>query len=151
MNGQKTARWDVLLVVTRDRYGQEQFDLVYRLIDAALKANRSIQVWACGYVNMLTERAGSATCSAGCCGPSGESDASACCADGGSTHGTTATQMIAQLVSEHPQRFSWVACRTCSDGRGAVQHIPGVLTEPSFATFRTYVDDAAKTIYIGGV
>lgn len=147
MAGDAAYRWDVLLVVTSDRYGSELFGTVRRLIDAALGSGHSIQVWACGYSNMLTERSsgpgdpgnGAATCG------TGEPSAGSCAVDQPST-----AELIGSLVTEYPDRFSWVACRTCSEDQGAGEHIPGVLAEPSFANFREFVDGAAKTIYIGG-
>lgn len=134
MAGRVGYQWDLLLVVTNDRYGSELFGTVRRLIDAALDGGHSIQVWACGCSNTLTE-----------CPPGRPGDASC----GESSEPSTAG-LIGSLVQRYPDRFSWVACRTCSDGRGGADHIPGVLTEPSFANFHHYVGNAAKTIYVGG-
>lgn len=125
MAGERSDRPDVLLVVTSDRYGRDQFGTIRRLIDTALRSGHSLRVWACGYANMLTER-----------GEPGEALPEA--------------DIIGNLVASHADEFSWVACRTCSDARGAEAHIDGVLTEPSFANFRDYVESATKVVYIGG-
>lgn len=142
-------RWDLLLVVTSDRYGSVQFGTVRRIIDSALRDGRSIQVWACGYANMLTEVSADECCSTGesaCCSPAEPGGAEAA-----PVAGTPSTaELIADLATEHPDQFSWVACRTCSDDRGAAEHVSAVLTDPSFANFREFVDGAAKTVYIGG-
>jgi hypothetical protein len=134
MTGQNGHKWDVLLVVTNDRYGSTQFDTVRRIIDATLRAGHSIQVWACGYANMLTEI------------PPDVDGGSACCEG----DRPDAAAEIAELATENPDGFSWVACRSCSDDRGASEHVPAVLTAPGFADFRDYVDNAAKTVFIGG-
>lgn len=131
MTSDTRRMWDLLLVVTNDRYGAEQFGTVRRLIDATLSSGRSIQVWACGTCNTLTESQPSSSC---------------CPADQ-----PARAKLIAELVGEYPDRFSWVACKDCSDDNGGAEHIPGVLTEPGFANFREYVDGAVKTVYIGGV
>jgi hypothetical protein len=123
--------YDLLLVVTNDRYGAERFGTVRRIIEATLRSGHSIQIWACGTCNTLTD----STPDAACC-PAGE---------------TSTADLIANLASQYPSRFSWVACKDCSDDRGGAEHIPGVLTEPGFVNFRDYVDNAAKTVYIGGV
>lgn len=137
-------RWDLLLVVTNDRYGSEQFGTVRRVIDATLRSGHSIQVWACNIANTLTEREAAP-------GEPGD-DAADCCAPQQPTPCCPSTaDLIGDLVSEYPDQFSWVACKSCSDDRGAAGHVPGVLTEVGFANFRDYVDGAAKTVYIGGV
>lgn len=123
-------RWDLLLIVTNDRYGSVRFDTVRRLIDVALRTGRSVQVWACGEVNGLTELA----------------PPESCC----STGEPTTAEQIGGLVAEHDGRFNWLACRTCSEERGAGEHIPGLPT-PSFADLSEYVDRSAKTVFIGGV
>lgn len=124
-----SQRPDVLLVVTSDRYGTDQFGTIKRLVGAALRGGYSLQVWACGYANMLTQRTAAA--------PDGQPAESA-------------AEVIGGLVTEHAESFSWVACRTCSDDRGVGEHIDGVLTEPSFATFHEHVANATKVVYIGG-
>ena len=144
MAGQHGHKWDVLLVVTSDRYGSTQFGTVRRIIDATLRAGHSIQVWACGYANMLTEISTEVDTAAACCA-SGPPAAGAAPAGQGAAAG-----QIAELVTAAPDRFSWVACSSCSDDRAAAEHVPNVLTAPGFANFRDYVDNAAKTVYIGG-
>ncbi|HEY1575353.1 MAG TPA: hypothetical protein VGG05_28775 [Pseudonocardiaceae bacterium] len=130
MTDQTPHQWDLLLIVTNDRYGSDRFDTVRRLIDTALRNGRSVQVWACGEVNGLTEVA----------------PVESCCANG---EPSTAEQ-ISGLVAEHDGRFNWLACRTCSEERGAGEHIPGLPT-PSFANLGEYVNRSAKTVFIGGV
>ncbi|HEX5116358.1 MAG TPA: hypothetical protein VFW65_14280 [Pseudonocardiaceae bacterium] len=128
--------------MTNDRYGSVRFGTVRRLIDAALRNGRSVQVWACGEVNRLTELAPQQSdTAADCC-----SAAEPCCSGG---EPTTAEE-IGDLVAANEGRFTWLACQTCSDGRGAGEHIPGLPT-PSFSDLRDYVDKAAKTVFIGGV
>lgn len=144
MGGQGTPQWDVLLVVTSDRYGLELFGSVRRLIGAALRNGRSVQVWACGYSAMLTQRGNAVSPAAD--QESRETGAPA--ADQGCCAGSAAAQ-IGQLITEQGGRFSWLACQTCSDDRGAGEHIAGV-PSPSLTQFSDYVDAAAKTIYIGG-
>jgi hypothetical protein len=137
-----TARqWDVLLVVTSDRYASDYFGTVRRLIDAALEHGYSIQVWACGYATMLTQRSPAASA------PQPVTS----CATMPAVAATSArtADMIGGLVTEHADRFSWLACRTCSDDRGAGEHIAEV-PSPSLSEFRKYVDRAEKIIYIGG-
>lgn len=126
MKSDTARRYDLLLVVTNDRYGSERFGTVLRIIEATLDSGHSVQVWACGSCNTLTDS---------CC-PSGE---------------RVTAELIGRLVRDYPDQFSWVACKDCSEDRGGIDHIPGVLTEPGFANFRHYVEGAAKTIYIGGV
>jgi hypothetical protein len=138
MPGHGDPRWDVLLVVTSDRYGTELFGTVLRLIGAALRDGRSVQVWACGYSTMLTQRGDAAN---QCGSAAGEERCTA------GDH--PAADQIARLITEQAGRFSWLACQTCSDDRGAGEHIAGV-PSPSLTQFHDYVDTAAKTIYIGG-
>jgi hypothetical protein len=138
MGGRGDPRWDVLLVVTSDRYGSELFGSIRRLIDAALRDGRSVQVWACGYSTMLTQRGVAAD---RCGSTTGE----ACCA----ASDCSAADQIGRLITEQAGRFSWLACQTCSDDRGAGEHIAGV-PSPPLTQFHDYVDAAAKTIYIGG-
>ena len=138
--GEATHRPDVLLVVTGDRYGTGQFGTVRRLVDAALRSGYSLQIWACGYANMLTQRRPPA---AGCA-PAGAAGGP----DG--TEAGSAAEFIRGMVTEHTDSFSWVACRTCSEDHGGGEHIDGVLTEPSFADFHAHVQRATKVIYIGG-
>lgn len=133
-------KWDLLLVVTSGRYGSERFGTVQRLIDAALSHGCSIQVWACGYATMLTQRAADAPAA-------DERHADAACASAGAPAGHAG--LIGGLVSDNPERFSWLACRTCSDDLGTGEHIPEV-PSPSLSEFRQYADQAAKVIYIGG-
>lgn len=130
MTREPKPKWDLLLVVTNDRYGSERFGTVRRLIDATLNSGRSVQVWACNSCNTLTEN----KTDDDCC-PTGQPDTA---------------KLIAELLEEHPDRFSWVACKDCVEDLGGADHIPGVLTEPGFVNFRDYVDAAAKTVYIGG-
>lgn len=146
MGGRGDPRWDVLLVVTSDRYGSELFSSVRRLIDAALRDGRLVQVWACGYATMLTQGGDSAADQGGGATDQGGAAAGeACCP----ASGRPAADQIARLVTEQAGRFSWLACQTCSDDRGAGEHIAGV-PSPPLTQFHDYVDAAAKTIYIGG-
>lgn len=145
--------WDLLLVVTSDRYGAERFPTVRRLVDLALDSGRSVQVWACNYANMLTECSTKTAPAADvCCA----GDGAACCGVNPPVTTTAAgdhpaaARFIEDRLATHPERFSWVACSTCSADREPVEHLPGVLTEPSFANFRSYVDAAKKTVYVGG-
>jgi hypothetical protein len=131
MTNDPKPTWDLLLVVTNDHYGAERFGTVRRIIDATLGSGRSIQIWACGTSNTLTDRPASSDC---------------CPSDEPST-----ADVIANLVDEYPDRFSWIACKDCCDDRGGADQIAGVLTEPGFVNFHEYVDRAAKTVYIGGV
>lgn len=142
----KTAhQWDLLLVVTNDRYGSVRFDTVRRLIEATLRTGRSVQVWACGDANGLTELAsGRDEAPADCCSGEGSPAAGSCCDE------PSTAEQIGGLVAENDGRFTWLACQTCSDERGAGEHIPGLPT-PSFADLREYVDRSAKTVFIGGV
>lgn len=149
MAAQTAHRWDLLLIVTNDRYGSVRFGTVRRLIDAALRNGRSVQVWACGEANGLTElvpEQGDAPTEADCCSHERQSTADSCCSDDESS----AAEQIGGLVAEHEGRFTWLACQTCSDERGAGEHIPDLPT-PSFADLRDYVGASAKTIFIGGV
>jgi hypothetical protein len=147
MAGKDRPQWDLLLVVTSDRYGSALFGTIRRIVDSALRGGHSVQVWACGYANMLTELPSA---------PDDQPDGPACCsgdqrAGAACAADTPATaELIGALATGQPDRFSWVACRTCSDDRGAGEHVSAVLTAPSFANFREYVDNAAKTVYIGG-
>lgn len=135
MAGENDHHWDLLLVVTSDRYGSALFGTVRRVIDAALRGGHSIQVWACGYSTMLTQRSLAQR----------EPPDEVCCA----ADQPSAAEQIGRLVTEQAGRFSWLACQTCSDDRGAGEHIAGV-PSPSLAQFRDYVDSAAKVVYIGG-
>ncbi len=128
-------KWDLLLVVANDRYGAERFDTVRRLIEATLRSGHSVQVWACGVANTLTATTAAPDESGDDCRQSGQ---------------RPAADLISELVAEYPDRFSWVACQSCSDECGCAEHIPGVLTEPGFANFGEFVDGAVKTVYIGG-
>lgn len=143
MADQAAHRWDLLLVVTNDRYGSVRFGTVQRLIGTALRTGHSIQVWACGEANGLTELA---SAQAGHSSGGGSSTAgSRCSGDEQST-----AEQIGDLIADNAGRFAWLACQTCSDERGAGEHIPGLPT-PSFADLRDYVGQAAKTVFIGGV
>lgn len=149
MTNQTPRHWDLLLIVTNDRYGSIRFGTVRRLIDAALRNGRSVQVWACGDMNGLTElapRQSRAATEADCCSRDGSSTAESCC----SSDDPSTAEQIGGLVAENEGRFTWLACRTCSDERGAGEHIPGLPT-PSFTDLREYVDRSAKTVFIGGV
>lgn len=138
-------RWDLLLVVTNERYGSEQFRTIRRFIDAAIDGGHSLQIWACGACNMLTQwnaDQDALDTTDACCGGN-DSDPS-------QNLGPATAEYLGGLLTSYPQRFSWVACRTCADERGGGRHIAGALTEPGFANFKEYVASAAKTVYIGG-
>lgn len=148
MAGRTTYEWDLLLVVTNDRYGSARFGTVRRLIDVALRTGHTVQVWACGDANGLTELARSGASPAadgGSCGGPAAADSCSSGEDGPST-----AEQIGGLVAENEGRFTWLACSTCSDERGAGEHIPGLPT-PSFADLREHVERSAKTVFIGGV
>ncbi|HLX49656.1 MAG TPA: hypothetical protein VKS82_15110 [Streptosporangiaceae bacterium] len=142
MDGQTGPRWDLLLVVTSDQYGSVRFGTVRRLIDTALRSGHSIQVWACGEANGLTEL-----------GPAGagHSPGEGSPAAGSRSRGgkRPAAEQIGALAAGNVGRFTWLACQTCSGERGAGEHVPGLPT-PSFSDLRDYVAQAAKTVFIGG-
>lgn len=120
-NREAEHTWDLLLVVTSDRYGTAMFGTVRRMIEATLSLGRSVQVWACGYSTLLTQR----------------------------HHAGDAAREIGDLVSESADRFSWLACADCSADRDVGGHIDGV-PSPSLSEFRGYIDAAAKVVFIGG-
>lgn len=139
MAGQIAHQWDLLLVVTNDRYGSVQFGTIRRLIETALRSGHSIQVWACGEANGLTELASAEN------GHEPSAAGSRCSGDE-----PPAAEQIGDLVTDNAGRFTWLACRTCSGQRGAGEHVPGLPT-PSFSDLRDYVAQSAKTVFIGGV
>lgn len=142
MGGQSAPRWDLLLVVTSDQYGSVRFGTVRRLIDTALRSGHSIQVWACGEANGLTELV-----PAGAAHRPGDGTPAA----GSRRHGhqPPAAEQISALAAGNVGRFTWLACQTCSGERGAGEHVPGLPT-PSFSDLRDYVARSAKTVFIGG-
>lgn len=135
-------KWDLLIVVTSERYGSEHFGTIRRLIDAVLAHGLSIQVWACGYATMLTQRSPAVS-------EPHPDDSWTKAPAATAAAAVRSADLIGGLVTEHPDRFSWLACRTCSDDRGAGEHIAEV-PSPSLSEFRRYVDRAGKIIYIGG-
>jgi hypothetical protein len=142
MPGQTAHRWDLLLVVTNDQYGSARFGTVRRLIDAALRTGHSIQVWACGEANGLTELAPAGAAHH----PGGRPPAAGSRGCGGEP---STAQEIGVLAAGNTDRFTWLACQTCSAERGAGEHVPGLPT-PSFSDLGDYVAQSAKTVFIGG-
>lgn len=132
--GRMAPHTDVLLTVMGSPHESDLFTSVLRLTQALLETGASVQVWTCGYANMMTQRG---------LGDSKPRNLAAWSVD----YPSPAT-LVRGLLDRFPQRLFWFGCRFCSDDRGAVDHLPEVaLRAPS--RFADHVGTARKTLFIG--
>ncbi|AQA14523.1 hypothetical protein HUF15_36935 [Streptomyces samsunensis] len=127
-------RSDVLLTVMGAPYENDLLTSVLRLSQAMLEGGATVQIWACGYATMLTQRG---------LGDSKPRNLAAWEVDHPST-----SLLVREMLLAFPDRLRWYACRFCSDDRGAVDHIPEVPVRAP-ARFAEHVAAADKTLYLG--
>ncbi|MGF1662371.1 MAG: hypothetical protein ACFCVG_07845 [Kineosporiaceae bacterium] len=126
--------WDLMLALMGAGYADDGVSTALDWVAAAAAAGGRVQVWACGYATLLTQRALGRT------KPRNAMDWDA-------EHLTTAT-WATDLLARHPGSVRWLACRFCSDERGAVDHVPAVRVRPAMS-FGRHVAESAKTVFVG--
>ncbi len=138
MGGQKPFRGaphtDLLLTVMGAPHESDLFTSVLRLAQSLLEAGATVQVWACGYATMLTQR--------------GLGDTKPRNLAAWSVDYPSAATLVRDLLDRFPNRLYWFGCRFCSDDRGAVDHLPEVGMRPP-SRFADHVGSARKTLFIG--
>jgi hypothetical protein len=130
----KAPRTDLLLTVMGAPHESDLVTSVLRLVQSLLDRGASVQVWACGYATMLTQRT---------LGDSKPRNFAAW-----STEYPTPAALVRSLLTEFPGRLFWYGCRFCSDDRGATGHIAEVTLRPP-GSYPEHVAAAAKTLFIG--
>lgn len=128
-------RPDLMLFLTGAPHASDMVTSALRLLDAVLRRGGSVQVWACGYSTMLTQR------SLGDTKPRNLRD--------WHQHCPTTAALIRQLLVDYEPRLGWSACRFCSEERGATNHLAEVRVV-SPLRLRDVVTAAAKVLYLGG-
>jgi len=127
-------RTDVLITLMGAPHADDLTTTTLRLIEAMLARGGRVQVWACGYATLLTQRA------LGASKPRNPGD--------WATDYPSTAAVVEALLDEYPDRLFWYGCRFCSDDRGAVDHLPRVrLRAP--AGYAANVAAAAKTMLFG--
>lgn len=130
----RVPQTDLLLTVMGAPHESDLFTSVLRLVQATLESGATVQVWTCGYANMMTQRGLGDTKPRNLAAWSVDYPSPAC--------------LVRELLSAFPGRLFWFGCRFCSDDRGAVDHLPEVvLRAPS--RFADHVGAARKTLFIG--
>ncbi|MBC2875737.1 MULTISPECIES: hypothetical protein [Streptomyces] len=129
------ALWDLLLVVTAAPHSNDVVTSALRLAQAVLDEGKSVRVWACGYVNMLTQTTHADTKPVNTRDPDGIYPSS--------------SRIIRDMLAANPRRLSWISCTACSAERGATHHIDEVRFR-SPARFVATIQAAKKTVFIGG-
>lgn len=129
-------RWDLMLAAMGAPHASGQTTSLLRLARAALEGDARVRVWTCGYATMLT------AASLGEAKPRNVLDW-----DG--DYPSTAA-LVRGLLAAHPGRAQWLACRFCSEERGAVPHIPEVTVETPMR-FGRHVAAASKALFLGVV
>lgn len=130
------ARVDLMLAAMGAPHLSSQTTSLLRLAGASLARGAEIRIWTCGYATMLTAE------SLGASKPRNVLDW------GGSYPSTPS--LARELLATYPGSVSWLACRFCSDERGATPQIPEVRLETPMR-FGTHMAAAGKTIFFGVV
>jgi hypothetical protein len=125
---------DVLVTVLGAPHADDSTTSVLRLVQGMLGQGGRVQVWACGYATMLTQR------SLGAFKPR---NVAAWDVDYPST-----AALVDGLLDAYPDRLFWYGCAFCSEERGATDHLPRVVLR-SPAWYGENVAAAAKTLLIG--
>lgn len=126
--------WDLLLALMGAGYTDDSVGTALEWARAAVEAGGRVQIWACGYATLLTQRG---------LGELKPRNA----LDWHSEHPTTAA-WATDLLAAHPDRVRWLACAFCSQERGAVDHVPAVRVRPAMS-FARHVTESAKTVFVG--
>ncbi|WEO94724.1 hypothetical protein A6P39_012300 [Streptomyces sp. FXJ1.172] len=127
-------RTDVLITLMGAPHESDLLTSTLRLTQAVLDRGASVQIWACGYATLLTQRA---------LGDSKPRNLAAW-----STDYPSAGRVVRRMLAAHPGALYWYACRFCSDDRGAFAHIPEVPVRAP-ARYAEHVAAAAKTLHAG--
>ncbi|HZN18973.1 MAG TPA: hypothetical protein VFB84_12490 [Micromonosporaceae bacterium] len=127
-------RTDVLLKVLGGPYRSELVGTAFRLTQALLDCGATVQVWACGDATGLTSTALGDTLPVNLL-------------DRDRSYPSTAA-LVRALVTGHPGRLSWYACRFCCQERGRSAQIAQVRMRPP-ARFWEHVDAAGKVLVLG--
>ncbi|MGW1282179.1 hypothetical protein ACWD4N_00255 [Streptomyces sp. NPDC002586] len=128
-------RWDLLLVVTAAPHSNDVVTSALRMAQTVLDEGKSVRMWACGYVNMLTQTTHGDTKPVNTRDPAGIYPSS--------------SRIIRDMLAANPGKFSWISCTACSAERGATQHIAEVRFR-SPARFVATIQAADNTVFIGG-
>lgn len=127
-------RTDVLITLMGSPHGSDLITSVLRLVQAVLDRGGTVQVWACGYATLLTQRS---------LGDSKPRNLAAW-----STGYPSTVALVEEMLRASRGRLHWYGCRFCSDDRGARDHIDGVgLRAP--AQFADNIKAAGKTVFVG--
>lgn len=130
----RTPRTDLLLVAMGAPHQGELVTSLLRVVRATLRKERTVQVWTCGYATQLTQR------SLTDYKPTDLLDRH--------RRDPSTAALIGGLIAEHPERLYWFGCRTCSEQRGATDHIDAVSPRAPHR-FAEHVAAARATVYLG--
>lgn len=130
----RVASCDVLITLMGAPHDSDQLTSVLRLTQALLDEGAHVQVWACGYATMLTQRS--------------LSDRKPRNVAEWSTAYPSTAALVRGLMTTHPDRMRWYGCKACSEHRGATDHIEEVRMRPPYA-FAAHVAAATTTVFIG--
>ena len=125
---------DVLVTVLGAPHADDSVTSVLRLVQGMLGRGGRVQVWACGYATMLTQRS---------LGDWKPRNVAAWSVDYPST-----AALVDGLLDAYPDRLFWYGCAFCSEERGATDHLSRVVLR-SPAWYGENVAAAAKTLLIG--
>ena len=109
---------------------------VFRLIEATLKANKTVAVWTCGYSTQITQKGYVRPAD-----PIHPDSPSKECA-------YTLTELVESLLQKYPDLLRWYVCRYCMEERGASAQIAGVDILLPFS-FNSYLNQADKSLVLG--
>jgi len=125
---------DMLLKVLGGPHHTELVTSLFRLAQALLDADASVQVWACGAATGLT------SASLGDLKPRDVTDRA--------TDYPSIAALAGRLVRAYPERLNWYVCRFCSEDRGNTAQIAEVRTRPA-ARFWEHVQAADQMLVLG--
>jgi sulfur relay (sulfurtransferase) complex TusBCD TusD component (DsrE family) len=131
---QAVPRSDVLLKVLGAPHRTELVTSLFRLTEALLERDATVQIWACGDATGLTRA------SLGMAKPADVTDRAR-------TFPSTAA-LARDLITANDGRLRWYVCRFCARDRGHAQQIDEVKTRPA-ARFWEHVTAADQMIVMG--
>ncbi len=109
---------------------------VFRLAHEALKQEKDVTIWTCGYSTTMTQTTAIR--------PDNP------IAAGGTEQESTYTlsELAQSLLHKYPGQLRWYVCRYCMEERGATAQIPEVEIQLPFS-FNTYLSQADQSLVFG--
>lgn len=114
-------------------FQSETVTSLFRMVEAALRQQRSVTVWTCGHATGLSQTS--------LVRPPDQFRP-------GMLAGQTTSDLIRALKRTHPGRLDWLVCRYCMEERGNTQQIAEVNVKIPF-TFQHYLSSADIALVLG--